>query len=141
MNNNNNELSHPILKQIAKIARDELREEDGLRDEALKQMRAWLKQNKDVKNVRDDQSFLLRFLRSKKYSILMAQQQLLKYLNLRQVLCNYVTGLDFLSPNLQHLINLGYMFVSPLRDDYGRRIIISNASKHRFFTLSECLFD
>lgn len=58
----------------------------------------------------------------------MAQQQLLKYLNLRRVLCNYVTGLDFLSSNLQHLLNQGYIFVSPIRDKFGRRVIISFAS-------------
>lgn len=67
MNNNNIELDHPVLKKIAKIARDELREDEHSRDETLRQMREWLKQNKDVKNVREDQSWLLRFLRTKKF--------------------------------------------------------------------------
>lgn len=130
MNNNNIEMDHPALRKLSKIARDELRElNEQTREEALRQMRDWLKQNNDVKNVREDPSFLLRFLRTKKYSILMAQQQLLKYLNLRRVLRNYVTGLDFLSPNLQHLVSQGYMFVSPMRDSKGRRVIISTASK------------
>lgn len=139
MNNNNVELDHPVMKKLAKIARDELRENEGTREEALRQMREWLKQNKDVKGVRDDQSFLLRFLRTKKYSMLMAQQQLLKYLNLKRVLCNYATGLDFLAPNLQHLINQGYMFVSPLRDKCGRRVIISTASTLKTFLLRSFL--
>ncbi|XP_063697974.1 alpha-tocopherol transfer protein-like [Culicoides brevitarsis] len=135
MDNNNVALDHPAMKKLAKIARDELRETEATREESLRQMREWLKQNKDVKNVRDDESFLLRFLRTKKYSILMAQQQLLKYLNLRRVLCNYVTALDFLSPNLQHLVNQGYMFVSPIRDEKGRRVIISTASN---FDIDRC---
>lgn len=123
-------MDHPALRKLSKIARDELRElNEQTREEALRQMRDWLKQNNDVKNVREDPSFLLRFLRTKKYSILMAQQQLLKYLNLRRVLRNYVSGLDFLSPNLQHLVSQGYMFVSPMRDSKGRRVIISTASK------------
>lgn len=139
MNNNNVELDHPVLKKLSKIARDELRElNEQTREESLRQMREWLKQNKDVRNVREDQSFLLRFLRTKKYSILMAQQQLLKYLNLRRVLRNYVTGLDFLSPNLQHLVNQGYMFVSPLRDKKGRRVVISTASNEKIRTELVC---
>lgn len=130
MNNNNIEMDHPALRKLSKIARTELRElNEQTREEALRQMRDWLKQNNDVKNVREDPSFLLRFLRTKKYSLLMAQQQLLKYLNLRRVLRNYVSGLDFLSPNLQHLVSQGYMFVSPMRDSKGRRVIISTASK------------
>lgn len=135
MNNNNVELDHPVLKKLSKIARDELRElNEQTREESLRQMRDWLKQNKDVRNVREDQSFLLRFLRTKKYSILMAQQQLLKYLNFKRVLRNYVTELDFLSPNLQHLLNQGYMFVSPLRDKKGRRVVISTASNEKIHT-------
>lgn len=120
---------HPILKQLQKIAKKELREDVYTRNEALKHMREWLKQNPDIENVRLDDSFLLRFLRTKKFSVPMAQQTLLKYLNFRKVLTNFCTELDFLSPNINYLINRGFMFPSPVRDKLGRRVLISQASK------------
>lgn len=128
-NNNDNSEEHPVLTKLSKIAFEELREDTYTKEDTLRQMREWLKQNKDVANVRDDTSFLLRFLRTKKFSVIMAQQQLLKYLNLRRVLANYTRELDFLSPNLKYLVDSGYMFVSPIRDSLGRRVIISCASK------------
>lgn len=122
---------HPAFEKLTEIAHEQLREDDHTKKETLSQLREWLKQNKDVENVRDDDTFLLRFLRTKKYSLLMAQQQLLKYLNFRKVLSPYMTELDFLSPNLSYLIDRGYMFASPIRDKHGRRVIITQMSKLR----------
>lgn len=59
----------------------------------------------------------------------MAQQMLLKYLNLRQKYPMYFMNLDCLNPAVNDLIDSGYMFASPFRDNYGRRVIIGTASK------------
>lgn len=59
----------------------------------------------------------------------MAQQMLLKYLNLRQKYPMYFMNLDCLSTGISDLIDNGYMFVSPFRDSHGRRVIIGSASK------------
>ncbi|KOB79312.1 Cellular retinaldehyde binding protein [Operophtera brumata] len=91
-----------ITRTVTKIAADaakELRETPATRAEGLRLMREWIQQNCDVKNVRQDEEFLLRFLRQKKYSIPMAQQTLLKYIA-----------------------------VSPVRDSKGRRVIVYNMS-------------
>lgn len=58
----------------------------------------------------------------------MAQQMLLKYLNLRQKYPMYLMNLDCLDPAVNELIDSGYLFVSPFRDN-GRRVIIGSASK------------
>lgn len=120
---------HPVLLKLSEIAYTQLREDENTKKQSLIQLREWLKQNKDVENVRDDDAFLLRFLRTKKFSLLMAQQQLLKYLNYRKLLTPYMTELDFLAPNLKYLIDRGYMFCSPIRDKHGRRVIITLMSK------------
>jgi pyridoxine/pyridoxamine 5'-phosphate oxidase len=114
-------------KHLEPIAKKELREDEYTRNEALRQMREWLKQNTDVEHVREDDLFLLRFLRNKKFSVHMAQQTLLKYLNFRRVLSNFFTDLDFLSPRINQLLNNGFMFPSPVRDKKGRRVLISQA--------------
>ncbi|KAG8263329.1 hypothetical protein J6590_035167 [Homalodisca vitripennis] len=57
----------------------------------------------------------------------MAQQTLLKYLNMRQQLPHLCLQLDFLSPSLNALFNNGYIFASPVRDRNGRRVVVSIA--------------
>lgn len=62
----------------------------------------------------------------------MAQQMLLKYLNLRQKYPMYNMNLDCLSPAVNDLVDAGYMYASPFRDSHGRRVIIGSASKYTY---------
>lgn len=118
-----------ISESVLTVAKNELREDNKTREQALEQMRDWLKKNYDVENVRTDDAFLLRFLRNKKFSIPMAQQQLLKFLNMRKVMGHLSHNLDFLSPGIKDLIDNGYIMVSPIRDKHGRRTVLYFASK------------
>lgn len=114
---------------VMKIAKKELREDKATREQALAQMRDWLRKNSDVEHVRTDDSFLLRFLRNKKFSVPMAQQQLLKYLNMRKVMGHLSYNLDYLSPGVKALIENGYIVPSPIRDKHGRRTVLYFASE------------
>jgi hypothetical protein len=116
-----------ISEQIQKIARKELREDENSREQNLQQLRDWIKQNPDIQNIRNDDRFLLRFLRAKKFSVPMAQQCLLKYLNLKRIFPQMTSNLDFLAPAVNQLITNGYIFASPIRDRNGRRVIIAFA--------------
>jgi hypothetical protein len=118
-----------ISELAQKVAKSELREDKEIREQSLQQMREWLSKNYDVEDVRIDDGFLLRFLRNKKFSIPMAQQQLLKYLNMRKVMTHLSYNLDFLDQCLKNLFDNGYIVVSPIRDKYGRRTILYSASK------------
>lgn len=116
-----------------KIAKSELREDKEMQETSLRQLREWLAQNYDVENVRLDESFLLRFLRNKKFSIPMAQQQLLKYLNMRKVMSHLIYNLDFLEKGVKDMIDNGYIVISPIRDRFGRRTILYFASEFKNF--------
>lgn len=118
-----------LSDHVQRIARKELREDQATREQSLIQLKDWLKKNQDVQNVRTDDSFLLRFLRAKKFSVPMAQQSLLKYLNLKKTFPQMTTNLDYLSPAVNKLISNGYIFASPFRDANGRRVIVAFASK------------
>ncbi|XP_068618448.1 retinaldehyde-binding protein 1 [Battus philenor] len=111
------------------VAARELRETPSGREQALRIMREWIQQNTDIKNVRQDDIFLLRFLRHKKYSIPMAQQTLLKYLSLRKYYPESFSNLDCEDPKIADILNSGYIVVSPVRDSNGRRVIVYNMSK------------
>ncbi|XP_030385968.1 alpha-tocopherol transfer protein-like [Scaptodrosophila lebanonensis] len=117
------ELSESLLK----IAKRELREDKCTREQSLEQLRNWVLKNEDLRNVRCDDTFLLRFLRAKKFSVPMAEQTLLKYLNIRRTFPHMSTKLDFLEPRLRDLIEQGYIFAVPQRDKHGRRVVVINA--------------
>ncbi|CAG9558330.1 unnamed protein product [Danaus chrysippus] len=117
------------MRNAAVVAARELRETPSGREQALRIMREWMQQNCDIKNVRQDDSFLLRFLRHKKFSVPMAQQTLLKYLSLRKYYPSIFKNLDCENPKIKDIINSGYIAVSPVRDSNGRRVIIYNMGK------------
>lgn len=129
-----------ISEAVQKVARKELREDKKIREQSLEQFREWLKKNPDVANIRTDDVFLLKFLRAKKFSIPMAQQLLLKFLNFKQVFRHLTVNLDFMEPGVLRLINQGYLVPSPIRDKHGRKVIIGFASKkssfNHLFTMS-----
>ncbi|XP_004525459.1 alpha-tocopherol transfer protein-like [Ceratitis capitata] len=116
-----------LTEQMFKIAKRELREDKYVREQSVEQLRNWVQKNEDLRDVRLDDEFLLRFLRCKKFSVPMAQQTLLKYLNVRRTFPHMTTQLDFLEPKLNDVISNGYIFASPKRDKNGRRVVIINA--------------
>ncbi|CAH1389628.1 unnamed protein product [Nezara viridula] len=113
-----------LTKEVEKLAKKELREDETIKEQTLAQFRDWIRKNHDLQNIRIDANFLLRFLRTKKYSLPAAQVMLLKYLNLRQTFKHLMFDLDYLDPPVMELINKGYLFPSPIRDKHGRRVII-----------------
>ncbi|KAF4524443.1 hypothetical protein B566_EDAN013461 [Ephemera danica] len=115
-----------LTPETRRVARQQLREDDAGREQALQQMRDWIRKTQDIQNYAN---FLLRFLRVKKFSVPMAQQTLLKYLTFRQSMPHLCAGLDFLEPSVHELLSSGYIFALPERDSEGRRVIFTVASK------------
>lgn len=94
----------PALRQIAK---KELREEDRIRDQALDEMRQWIKKTCYIQNCRLDANFLLRFLRHKKYHVPMAQETLVRYITMRQENPHWFHNTSLYDPLVLDLINRG----------------------------------
>ncbi|XP_014225739.1 alpha-tocopherol transfer protein-like [Trichogramma pretiosum] len=114
-----------LSEETQKMAKDELREDKNTRDQALEQLRSWLKLNPRVENSRMDARFLLRFLRCKKFNVPMAQEAIERYLLLRQVYQPAFHNLDVKEKNMEELLALGYIFAVPGRDPKGRRVIVA----------------
>ncbi|KAM3968841.1 LOW QUALITY PROTEIN: alpha-tocopherol transfer protein-like [Aphomia sociella] len=106
------------------MAREQLRETDNSRSQALNSLRSWMEQNPKFMAVRLDASFFLRFLRTKKFSVPMAQEAIERYILLRQSWGIAFNQLDFKLPVMTELIDLGFIFVSPFKDKGGRRVVI-----------------
>ncbi|XP_049814727.1 alpha-tocopherol transfer protein-like isoform X2 [Schistocerca nitens] len=113
-----------LSKETQELARVELREDPATRQHALQQMRSWITSNPRIVNCRLDANFLLRFLRTKKFSCPMAQESLERYLLLRQTFSHAFRNLDINNPRMDYLISAGYVFATPQRDKLGRRVVI-----------------
>lgn len=134
------EMEHHLNLDTLKIAKKELREDEETRNNALSQMRFWLKKNNKIiysrsgkycffffyyvyhayilfiKTVNilfffftfEDDSFLLRFLRTKKFSLPLTQEALERYLLLRQTFGRQLFyKLDITCSRLEQLLTLG----------------------------------
>lgn len=114
----------PAMKIIAK---EELHEDDNIRFQALNQFREWISKHPRIKKCRTDSLFLLRFLRTKKFSVPEACEMLERYLTIRQLFPQWFSKLDILDPTISEIFDNGYLVPLPQRDDNGRQIIMSVA--------------
>uniref|UniRef100_A0A182KAI8 CRAL-TRIO domain-containing protein n=1 Tax=Anopheles christyi TaxID=43041 RepID=A0A182KAI8_9DIPT len=105
------------------IARDELREDPAIVEQALQQMRDWIAKNPALQTCRTDANFLLRFLRVRKFAHMAACETLERYLVSRQRFPAWYSKLDTAEPWVKDMIDSE--FVVPLgRDELGRIVYL-----------------
>ncbi|XP_055533521.1 clavesin-1-like [Wyeomyia smithii] len=105
-----------------------LREDDNIREQSLRQFRDWIAKHPNIKRVRTDAPFLLRFLRTKKYNFINSCKMLERFLAARVLHKKWFSRLDVEEPELGALIDSGYLFPLPERDSKGRTLIFSESS-------------
>ncbi|XP_046666586.1 alpha-tocopherol transfer protein-like isoform X3 [Homalodisca vitripennis] len=131
----------PLSEDTRRLAREELREDEAIRENALEHMKKWAEDNPRIETCRTDPCFLLRFLRAKKFSLPMAQEAMERYLLLRQTYNYAFNNLDCLLPNMDYLFSEGYLFAAPGRDKDGRRWIIARPGvfdPHKYTNADMC---
>lgn len=111
------------------VARAELREDINTREQALEKFREWIAKHPSIKRCRTDAVFLLRFLRTKKFSLPLAEEMLERYLTMRQLYPDWFQNLDINDPDLEAIIDSGYLVPLVERDEHGRKVILSCAGK------------
>jgi hypothetical protein len=90
-------------------------------------------------SISTDSAFLLRFLRTKKFSIPLAQEMLERYLVIRQLYPHWFRGLDIDDPAISDLLQEGYIVPLPQRDDFGRQVILTCAGNYLYHNFLSCL--
>lgn len=89
---------HPYSSNLTdgerSLAKDQLGEDDTLREQALQQMRQMIASHPHIRKCRTDPAFLLRFLRARKYNLVEAIETLERYLSMRQVFRIWFENLD-----------------------------------------------
>lgn len=113
----------PLSNIYRTIAEQELHESDEIREQALNQVREWIMKNPAIRRCRTDGSFLLRFLRVRKFNHVAACENLERYLVLRQRFAGWFQKLDVSEAWVDEMIDdwpilpLGY-------DEQGRLVIM-----------------
>ncbi|CRK89975.1 CLUMA_CG003703, isoform A [Clunio marinus] len=121
---------YKLSDELKKIAEEELRETEEIRNHGLKTMRDWIMNNPRIEKCRMDSKFILRFLRFRKYSIPMAQEALERYLVFREGAYGFdwFSNLDYMKPNIKTLVDNEVLTVLPKRDKLGRKCLFFKMS-------------
>lgn len=112
-------------EELGKLAEEELRETESLRTSCLQQLRECIQKHPEIRKCRTDSVFLLRFLRTKKFSVPLALAMIERYLAIRQLYPHWFRNLDVDDPVINDIIEQGYLVPLPLRDEQGRKILLS----------------
>jgi len=117
-----------LSKETQEIAKKELNETNKLRKKAIADVRKWIKSQSNFRRARLDASFILRFLRMQKFDTKESCEILDKYLTMRVQHPTWFQNLDCRDQAISDLVDKGYIFVLPERDQHGRRVIFSQAA-------------
>ncbi|XP_053684682.1 alpha-tocopherol transfer protein-like [Sabethes cyaneus] len=108
----------PLCSELEKKARDELNEIPERIDEDLAALRAWLAKSPHIK-ARDDDQFLLTFLRGAKHSLERAKEKLDMYYTVRTALPELLKNRDPFDEKMACLLRSGSCLPLPLTDTPG----------------------
>ncbi|XP_003743555.2 clavesin-2 [Galendromus occidentalis] len=101
--------------------------DETLKQAMLQEFREWVKLQPHFVNCRTDDSFLLRFLRTRKYCLQSAQDTLDRYLTVRTHYPVFFKNPDFKEPGLRDILSRGYIFPLLEKDPEGRTIVFGLA--------------
>lgn len=96
--------------ETQKFVEEELRETESSRKHAIQSLREWAEKNPRINKMRFDASFLLRFLRCRKFSLPMTEEMIERYLVLSHYTYNDMKvfqNFDYKLPVMQELYDLG----------------------------------
>lgn len=86
-----------------------------------------------------DSPFLLRFLRTRKFSVPQACSLLERYLATRQIYSRWFQNVDYDYPAIMEIIDSGYLLPLPCRDSKNRQVLMANPSESLLIHRSFCL--
>ncbi|XP_049542726.1 clavesin-2-like [Anopheles darlingi] len=116
------EYTFTLPELYRELAKEELREDDAVRERSLTEMRQWIANNSYIRKCRMDAKFLLRFLRAKKFSVPMACEALERYLMMREMYPGWFKGLDSSVAVMKELYMDGGVSILG-QDSLGRTVV------------------
>ncbi|XP_049542729.1 retinaldehyde-binding protein 1-like [Anopheles darlingi] len=116
-------MDREVAELYRQIAKDELREDDAIRERSLTEMRQWIANNRHIRKCRTDAKFLLRFLRLRQFSVPMACEALERYLALRELYPGWYKNLDCKEASMKEIFKNGpFSYLG--QDGLGRAVVL-----------------
>lgn len=112
--------------KFVEIAKNELREDETRKIQALKQFNDWIDKHPFIISGRRDENFLLIFLRLTKYNVDQACQRYEKFFILPKKFPNHHCGKVENIEKCLELYDSGYFYPLPERDEEGRKVLVLN---------------
>ncbi|KAJ3656109.1 hypothetical protein Zmor_015209 [Zophobas morio] len=120
------DLSDPS-EELLKWAKKNIREDPDTRCQTLEEFKDLIYSKGECTPHRVDDAFLLRFLRSRKFSLEAAHKLLVNYCDLREDNPQFVDGIGF--ELLEKVGELDVISVPPYKDQAGKRILLYKIGK------------
>lgn len=117
------EYSYRLSNIYKKLASDELRESDLIREQSLQAFRAFIAKSPTIITCRTDAVFLLRFLRVCKFSVPAACTKLERFIYIHQAYPQWFRNLSLEDASIREIIDLGWVIPLPEKDELGRQVI------------------
>ncbi|XP_047098519.1 alpha-tocopherol transfer protein-like [Schistocerca piceifrons] len=112
-----------VSPELEAIAVKELNEDPKRRDQDIQHIKDWLSKQPHLR-ARDDDQWILTFLRGCKFSLEKTKQKLDMFYTLRSALPDIFINRDPFSPKAQKYLSSGVVVELPRRSPEGRRVII-----------------
>lgn len=112
-----------LSKVYKKIACEELRESDLIREQSLQSFRSFIAKSPTIIACRTDAVFLLRFLRVCKFSVPAACAKLERFIYIHQAYPQWFLNLSLDDLCVREIIELGWVIPLPEKDELGRQVI------------------
>lgn len=122
-----------LSDELQKIACEELNEVPERIASDLASLREWLKQNKNLKS-RDDDQFLVSFLRGCKYSLEKAKKKILLYYTARTSTPEFFQDRDTANHLIQEIVGQGLIMPLPADESKSNAKIVLSRLGHCDFT-------
>ncbi|XP_012261328.1 retinol-binding protein pinta [Athalia rosae] len=106
-----------------------LNENETDRVEKINEMKEWITENKDLRT-RNDDFYILRFLRGCKFNMKKAKMKFRNYHELRTKAPEWFSQRDPMLPELQEMFSLGVFLPLKKFDSEGRLVVIIRAAVH-----------
>ncbi|XP_055603782.1 clavesin-1-like [Uranotaenia lowii] len=117
------------MKEIYRPRMEQLGETEMLKQQSIQQVREWIAKHPDIKRCRTDAPFLLRFLRTNKFSFLRTIESLERFLLARTMHPDWFQNLSLDSDQeLLKTMENGYLIPIPKLDSQGRIVFFSSSA-------------
>ena len=116
-------------EELMRAAREDLNESPARLKEDLESIKSWIKKSPHLHSIKQDDEFLIMFLRCCKFSLERTKEKLDFHFSVRGNLPSWFDDWDPRRPEIRHIIRAGVVIPLPGYDRHGRKVVVMRGGK------------